>query len=98
MLWNGGKSLVQKELQAVVVHPNQERAPVTNGLNKPNQLLLVSCQFCVARGYLPAEESDRASSLVKHGVEAGPRSVTLRDELGVERWQLKHRGRCQRLL
>jgi hypothetical protein len=48
------------------------RTPVAHSMDKADQLRFIGCKFGMADGDRPAEVGDRASALVKDGVQSDP--------------------------
>ena len=86
VLRNGRQALVQEELEAVMVSANKEvaapqiRAPVAHSLHQTDELLLISRELEMARGERPAEECERASTLVENGAKPHAGCVAVHHE------------------
>ena len=86
MLRYGGKSLVQKKLETVVISldgevvPPKIWPPVADCEHKANELSLVRGEGAVPGRHRPAEESDRMAILEEYGAEAKCRRVAFDDE------------------
>lgn len=80
--WNGGKSLVKQELEAVVICADKKRPPpqiwppVTHRLHQPDELPFVSSELVMACSERSTEESEGSctmNSLSKSGIwRTGP--------------------------
>ena len=72
MLGNSRETLVEEELEALVVGADSKRMspkirpPMTDSLDQPNELALISWQLGVVRSNRPAEKCNSAVALVQH--------------------------------
>ncbi|KAJ1255698.1 hypothetical protein BS78_K170100 [Paspalum vaginatum] len=96
--------LIQEELQAVVVGPDDEGAPpqigapVTNRLHQPDQLTLVSRELEVAGSERPDEEREGPDALVEDGAKPYAGGIAVDDEGPGKVRHLQHRPCSQGFL
>jgi hypothetical protein len=102
VLWDCDKALVEQVLEAVVVcldgeaPPPQVRPPMPYGLDKADELPLISGERAMARRHRPAVERDGMAILDQHRAEAIGRRVALDNEWLGEVRQCQHWGRRHR--
>jgi hypothetical protein len=71
---------------------------MAHSVDETNEPPLISFQFGMAGGDLPAKEGHRPCALVEDNIETGPRCVALDDERLVNVRELEHRRRRARAL
>ena len=104
MLRNCCQSLVEDELQGLVVGADDERtnpkirAPVANCLGQPNQFPFISCKATMAWRERAAEEGDRPAVLMEHRANARSRGIALNDKAPGEVGKSQHRRRREPVL
>ena len=104
MLRDHCQALVEEELEAPVVGSDGERptpevrAPMTDSLDQPNELALISWQLGMVRSNWPAEEGNGAITLVQHSAKPSARRIAVHNEPLGEVWKLKERRSDQRSL
>jgi len=90
VLRNGGETLIQQLLEAVVVRSDQKLAPpqvrslVSNSLHQANELALIRSELEMPSSKWPAEEGEGSGALVEDGTKPGTRSVAVHHEALVE--------------
>jgi hypothetical protein len=98
------QALVEKELETPVVGSDGERPtpeirpPMTNSLDQPNELALISWQLGVVRSDRPAEECYGTVSLVQHSAKPSAGRIAVHHEPFAEVRKLKERCGDQRRL
>jgi hypothetical protein len=96
VLWDCGKALIEQVLEAVVVRldgeapPPQARLLMPYGLDKADELPLISGERAMVRLHRPAVECDGMAFLDQHRAETIGRRVTLDNEWLGEVWQCQH--------